>query len=139
LRFLSFDPEKCVGCSVCQLVCSGTWQKVFNPYKAKIRIEPTGWYGHFEARVCRQGPQAECVAACPTGALYRDERRGVVAFDPKKCDGCKQCLGVCPYQAIFDWPDHPFIFKCDLCGGGKIQQCVEACPREALSVLEVNP
>jgi anaerobic carbon-monoxide dehydrogenase iron sulfur subunit len=138
MRYVHFDTDKCVGCQVCQLVCSGTWQKVFNPHKANLRIESTGWYGEFKAHICQQRADAECVKACPTGALYVDEKKGLVRLDLKKCDGCKLCVEACPYDAIFIHPDYDYIFKCDLCGGGKIQQCVDACPRDALRVEEVQ-
>jgi len=138
MRYIAFDEEKCVGCQTCQLVCSGTWQKVFNPLKANLRIEPTGWYGQFKANICRQKDDAECVKACPTGALYVDEKKGIVRFERKKCDGCQLCMDACPYEAIFVHPDYEYIFRCDLCGGGKIQKCVEACPRDALNIEEVG-
>jgi long-chain acyl-CoA synthetase len=138
MRYVSFDADKCVGCQICQLVCSGTWQKVFNPLKAKLRIEPKTWYGQFTAHVCRQIDDAECVDACPTGALYVDAKKGIVRFDRKKCDGCQICVSACPYGAIFVHPDDSIIYKCDLCGGGSVQQCVEACPRAALGVKEVQ-
>jgi tetrathionate reductase subunit B len=112
---------------------------VFNPFKAKIRIDHTGWYGGFRGRICLQKDDAECVEACPRGALYRDERRGLVAFDPDRCDGCGHCIDACPHDAIFSHPEERVIFKCDLCGGGRVQQCVEACPRDALSVEDVGP
>jgi carbon-monoxide dehydrogenase iron sulfur subunit len=136
MRSIVLDEERCVGCGICQLVCSATWQKVFNPLKANLRIEHTGWYGQFKAVICRQKPDAECVEACPTGALYVDEKRGIVRFDTKKCDGCKLCVDACPYHAIFIHPDYEYIFKCDLCGGGSVQKCVVACPRDALRVEE---
>jgi Fe-S-cluster-containing dehydrogenase component len=137
MRSVVFDEQRCVGCGICQLVCSATWQKVFNPLKANLRIEHTGWYGQFKADICRQKEDAECVKACPTGALYVDEHKGIVQFDRTKCDGCQLCVDACPYHAIFIHPDYDYIFKCDLCGGGKVQKCVEACPRDALSVEEV--
>ncbi|MHA1210208.1 MAG: hypothetical protein ACTSSA_10715 [Candidatus Freyarchaeota archaeon] len=32
-------PMSCVGCLLCQLMCSFTYEKVFNPSKARIIIE----------------------------------------------------------------------------------------------------
>ena len=138
MRHISFDENRCVGCQICELVCSAFWQRAFNPLKAKIRITSTGWHGHFKANVCQQKADAECLSACPTGALWLDGKKGIIRFDRKKCDGCQLCVEACPYDAIFIHPDHDDIFKCDLCGGGSVQQCVEACPRQALRVIEVQ-
>jgi long-chain acyl-CoA synthetase len=138
IRYISFDADRCVGCQICQLACSGMWQKVFNPLKAKLRIEPTTWYGQFNGYVCRQKHDAKCVEVCSTGALFFDDKKGFVRFDHKKCDGCLICVDACFYHAIFVHPDNRTIYKCDLCGGGVVQQCVEACPRDALSVKKVR-
>ena len=137
MRYVAFDVDKCVGCQICQLVCSGVWEKVFNPFKAKLRIEQTEWYGEFKAHICRHEDDPECVKVCPTGALYLDEKVQIVRLDREKCDGCGECIEACPYDAIFVHPDSEHVYKCDLCGGGKIQQCVEACPKDALHVEEV--
>ena len=32
-------PKRCVGCRLCQLICSFTYEKAYNPSKARIRIE----------------------------------------------------------------------------------------------------
>lgn len=137
-RYLSFDAERCVGCRTCQLVCSGTWMKVFNALKARLRIEPVEWYGQFKAHVCRQHGDAPCVASCATGALTYDPGKRVVLYDAKTCNDCWACLDVCPEQAIFVHSAEERIFKCDLCGGGRVQQCVQACPRDALCVKETG-
>ena len=137
-RYLSFDAERCVGCRTCQLVCSGTWMKVFNPMKARLRIESTEWYGQFEAHICRQHEHAPCVEVCPAGALTYNSKKRVVMFDPELCDGCGQCVDACPERAIFTHHDEERVFKFDLCGGGRVQQCVQACPRDALCVKEVG-
>jgi len=137
MRYIEFDPDRCVGCQNCQLVCSGTWQNVFNPLKANLRVVQDDCYGPFRMHVCRQEAEAECVKACPCGALSIEPAQGYVRFDQKKCDGCRDCVAACPYDAIFVHADYPYIFKCDLCKGGKIQQCVAACPRKALQLKEV--
>ena len=136
MKHISFDADRCVGCQICLLVCSGTWRKVFNPRKANLRVEQTEWYGQFRAHICLQKEDAECVTACPTGALYVDPIKGFVQFDRKKCDGCQICVNACPHDAIFVHPDDQQIYKCHLCGGGKVQQCVQACPVNALSLKE---
>lgn len=35
---IKINPEKCVGCRICQLTCSFTYNKTFNPTKARIKI-----------------------------------------------------------------------------------------------------
>jgi Fe-S-cluster-containing dehydrogenase component len=138
MRYIHFDKNRCVGCWNCQLVCSGFWQRVFNPLKANLRVEQDECYGPFSMHICRQEIDAECVKACPTSALSIEQEKGFVRFDEKKCDGCRLCVTACPYDAIFIHADYPYIFKCDLCNGGKFQQCVAACPRDALQIREVS-
>ena len=138
MRYIHFDKTRCVGCKNCQLVCSGCWQKVFNPLKANLRVEQDEYYGPFSMRICRQEDDAECVKACPRGALLIEQDKGFVRFDKKKCDGCRLCVTACPYDAIFIHADYPYIFKCDLCKGSKFQQCIAACPRDALQIREAS-
>ena len=138
MRYIHFVKDRCVGCQNCQLVCSATWQKVFNPLKANLRVEQDDSYGPFTMRVCRQEADADCVKVCPTGALSIERQKGVVRFDEGRCNGCRDCVTACPYDAIFIHFDYPYIFKCDLCKGANLQQCVAACPRDALTVKEVS-
>ncbi len=35
---LSFNKEKCIGCSLCQLACSTVKEQVFNPRKARLKV-----------------------------------------------------------------------------------------------------
>lgn len=49
--------------------------------------------------------------------------------DPKACDGCEECVGVCPESAITMLEGKPVIneIMCSGCGA-----CIPACPRNAL-------
>ena len=37
-KFVSADPDKCVGCQICEYACSWTKEKAFNPLKSRIRV-----------------------------------------------------------------------------------------------------
>ena len=37
-KFVSADPDKCVGCGVCEYACSSEKEKVYNPIKSRIRV-----------------------------------------------------------------------------------------------------
>lgn len=41
-----------------------------------------------------------CVAFCPTGALYIEDKTFKVLFDAEKCTGCELCVTACPPRAM---------------------------------------
>ncbi len=129
MKVLSYDPELCVGCYVCEQVCSETWHKVTDAEKSNIRIYQDG-EGNFSAVYCVQC--GECIEVCPTEALYQD-KRGIVRLRKKLCVGCLSCVGFCPHQAMFYHRDQTEPFKCIACGN-----CAKECPADALQVVEVE-
>jgi ferredoxin len=42
-----------------------------------------------------------CVAACPSGALYKRGEDGVVLVDQNRCRGWRACVPACPYKKIY--------------------------------------
>jgi carbon-monoxide dehydrogenase iron sulfur subunit len=131
MKVLSYDPELCVGCYVCEETCSETWHKVTDKEKSNIRIHvgaDAGGGGNLSAVFCIQC--GECIEVCPTQALSRD-KRGIVRLNKKLCVGCLACVGFCPYQAMFYHPDQAEPFKCIACG-----QCAKECPADALAVID---
>ncbi|RJP25368.1 MAG: hypothetical protein C4520_02515 [Candidatus Abyssobacteria bacterium SURF_5] len=67
------DLDKCTGCLNCQLICSFTYNEVFNPDLAKIRIirtEDDGKAARFDED-CLQC--SICADYCVYGALTRVE------------------------------------------------------------------
>ena len=68
MKVLSYDPELCVGCYICEEVCSDTWFKVTDAEKSSIRIHDDG-QGVLSAVFCNQC--GECIEVCPTEALSR--------------------------------------------------------------------
>jgi Fe-S-cluster-containing hydrogenase component 2 len=62
-------PEKCAGCSCCQLMCSISYKEGFNPLESCIEITWVEGQGHLisfkeECKSC-----GLCVSQCAYGAL----------------------------------------------------------------------
>jgi carbon-monoxide dehydrogenase iron sulfur subunit len=129
MKVLSFSPELCVGCHICEEVCSDTWFKTTDAAKSSIRILDDGGE-HLRAVFCVQC--GECIDVCPTKAISRD-RNGIVRIQKKLCVGCLSCVGFCPYLAMFYHPDQTEPFKCIACG-----KCVKECPADALEIVEAE-
>jgi len=130
-QFVNCDPEKCVGCVVCEYACSWEKEKVFNPVKSRIRairLDPLS----NAAIACRACKDAPCVAACPEDALAQSTVTGVVTVDEDKCNGCGWCIEACDYGAITLHPNKQKVIVCDLCKGEP--ECVQFCPEGALSL-----
>ena len=82
-------------------------------------------YGEFEntfmmylPRLCEHCLNPACVAACPSGAIYKREDDGIVLIDQEKCRGWRMCVSGCPYKKIYyNW------------SSGKSEKCVFCYPR----------
>lgn len=64
--------ERCVGCAICELLCSLKHEGVFNPRKSRIRLSMKGVPESFEVAVCRQCADPACLRAFESGALSKD-------------------------------------------------------------------
>jgi len=132
-KFVSADPDKCVGCQVCEYVCSMTKEKAFNPLKSRIRVVRINQLINL-AVTCRLCEDPRCIAACPREALTQSEETGLVSVDKDKCNGCGWCIEACDYGAIMLHPENKVVYVCDLCKEKGEPQCVKWCPEEALEV-----
>jgi carbon-monoxide dehydrogenase iron sulfur subunit len=131
-RYLSVNPEKCVGCGICELACSQEKEDTLNPLKSRIRIIRGPPFIHL-ATTCRQCEDTPCIRACPKEALHQSEGTGAVLVDQEKCDGCKWCLEACAYGAITYDSEANTVIVCDLCDGKPV--CKEMCPEEAIDFV----
>jgi Fe-S-cluster-containing hydrogenase component 2 len=131
-RFVSADPDKCVGCTVCEYACAFEKEKVFNPLKSRIRTVRLHPLINL-AVTCRLCEDAPCVVACPRDALEQSEKTGVIMVDEEKCNGCGWCIEACDYGAITLHPEKRVVVVCDLCDGKP--KCIEWCPEEALDFV----
>jgi nitrate reductase beta subunit len=95
-------------------------------------------YGQFEntfmmylPRLCEHCLNPSCVAACPSGAIYKREEDGIVLIDQDKCRGWRMCVSACPYKKIYyNWSSGKSE-KCTFCypriESGQPTVCSETC------------
>ncbi|MCL6454993.1 MAG: nitrate reductase subunit beta [Alicyclobacillus sp.] len=66
-------------------------------------------------RICEHCLNPSCVAACPSGAIYKRDEDGVVLVDQDACRGWRFCVSACPYKKVyFNWNTHK-AEKCNFC------------------------
>ena len=136
-KMLFVDIGKCVGCGVCELVCSWKHNDEFNSSKSRIHNTIFMEEATAISVVCYQCEDPFCGRICPAGAITvkKDESSGatLVTVSETKCVGCKMCMLACPYGCIVV-SDRGCAEKCDLCGGDP--ECVKFCPTGAISFVE---
>jgi nitrate reductase / nitrite oxidoreductase, beta subunit len=55
-------------------------------------------------RICEHCLNPACVAACPSGAMYKRQEDGIVLVDQERCRGWRYCVSGCPYKKVyFNW------------------------------------
>ena len=91
----------------------------------------------FMRTACMHCVDPDCVSVCPTSALQKDEKLGIVTWDIDACCGCRYCQMACPFLIPKFEYEEPFprVRKCFLCSHrvkeGGIPGCAEYCPTGA--------
>lgn len=137
---LLHDKKQCIGCAACQQACqdyhglpAGVKLMAIVERERLDRGQPVVSY---EMKTCRQCVHPACAAACPAGAIWRDEQ-GVVRVRRELCRGCGACAAACPMGAVVLAPDLSGLraVKCTECAersGGPV--CREACPMGCIRI-----
>jgi nitrate reductase beta subunit len=69
-------------------------------------------------RICNHCANPSCVAACPSGALYKRGEDGIVLLSQERCRAWRFCVTACPYKkTYFNWST------------GKSEKCILCYPR----------
>ncbi len=69
-------------------------------------------------RICNHCLNPGCVAACPSGALYKRGEDGIVLLNQERCRAWRFCVTACPYKkTYFNWST------------GKSEKCILCYPR----------
>lgn len=136
MNLFEVSHDKCVGCRLCEFVCSLVHEQECSTSKSRIRIYRDEEFGNNLVSVCLQCEEAHCLESCACDAISRDTKTGAVLIDGKLCNGCEACLVVCPVNAVFFDQEKEVAFQCDLCGGDP--ECVKICSRGALTLKEAD-
>ncbi len=138
-----FDQSRCIGCNACVIVCKqwydippgpAKWMRVYQWEKGAFPNTRL----HILAIPCYHCENPVCIKACPTDAIYKEEKYGAVLVDTDKCQGTRKCWKACPYGAPQYEGDEPGLkmSKCTMCidrlEQGLKPLCVLSCGMRAL-------
>src|SRR5215212_9405196 len=155
------DSTLCIGCKACEVACK-QWNQLpandgganvltGNSYDNTGQLDGINWR-HVKfieqfspdrkqagwlmlSDVCKHCVQAGCLEVCPTGAIIRTEFDTVV-IQSDVCNGCRDCIGACPFGVIDINPASGTAQKCTLCydriSVGLEPACSKACPTDSI-------
>ena len=86
---------------------------------------------NYMPRICNHCMNPACVAACPSGAIYKRAEDGVVLVNENQCRAWRMCVAACPYKKVYyNWSTVKSE-KCILCfprlETGQAPACAHSC------------
>ena len=134
--YLFQDAKQCIGCRTCEIQCKTNKNLPTGPRPCQIiQVGPQLIGGlprtSYIFMPCFHCETPWCVAACPTGAMQKRSKDGIVFIDPDLCVGCKTCVSACPWGAPQWNQETGKVVKCDYCmdriDEGLQPACVTTC------------
>lgn len=139
-----FNMENCLECRACVISCKDKNNlNVGVNYRTVTTYEggefPNPWV-YFISMACNHCQDPLCVKSCPTGAMNKRKKDGIVLINQDECIGCGVCINICPYKA--PKRSNTKSVKCDMCldliENGEQPTCVSACNGRALYFGELK-
>lgn len=128
-KILIVDADKCIGCRMCEAACSIVHYGSVGIANSRLKVLRYDNDAFYIPVVCGQCETPYCASVCPSQAITKNPRTGVVKVAKSKCTGCKACLTACPF-GVMGFKDGTAI-KCDNCNGQPT--CVEFCQAKAIT------
>lgn len=134
----------CIGCRACEIACKDKNGLAPGPRFRRVQYIEGGSYPDVYAykvnTSCNHCAEPACLPTCPTGAIYKRQKDGIVDIDTTLCIGCRRCEAACPFGAPQYDPEENVVKKCNMCidemDAGRRPYCVMAC---MMRVLDVGP
>ncbi|HHH13805.1 MAG TPA: 4Fe-4S dicluster domain-containing protein [Thiolapillus brandeum] len=134
----------CIGCRACEIACKDKNGLPPGPRFRRVQYIEGGIYPEvFAYKVnmsCNHCAEPACLPTCPTGAIFKRKKDGIVDIDSTLCIGCRRCEAACPFGAPQFDPEENIVKKCNMCvdeiEAGRKPYCVMAC---MMRVLDIGP
>ena len=135
------DVNRCIGCFSCESHCKTKNSLPPGPRLSQIIAVGPKLVNNLPRMAyifvpCFHCENPWCVAACPSGAMQKRAKDGIVFVDPTICVGCKSCITACPWGAPQWNPETGKVVKCDYCmdriDQGLEPACVTKCITKCL-------
>ncbi|MDR2001374.1 MAG: 4Fe-4S dicluster domain-containing protein [Zoogloeaceae bacterium] len=134
----------CIGCRACEIACKDKNGLAAGPRLRRVIYVEGGFFPDVYAYKvnfsCNHCAEPACLPTCPTGAIFKRKKDGVVDIDSTLCIGCRRCEAACPYGAPQYDVESNTIKKCNMCvdelDAGRTPYCVQAC---MMRVLDIGP
>ncbi len=132
--------QDCIGCRACEIACKDKNGLAPGPRFRRVMYIEGGKYPEVYAyklnMSCNHCAEPACLPTCPTGAIYKRTKDGIVDIDSTLCIGCRRCEAACPYGAPQFIPEQNIVSKCNMCvdeiDAGRKPYCVMACMMRVL-------
>ncbi len=139
--YLYHDSSRCIGCYSCELHCKMKNNLPIGPRYCRIiennpKIEGDKLKMNYHFLPCLHCTNPVCANVCPTHAIKKREKDGIVYIDESLCIGCKSCIAACPW-GVPQWNHETGkAIKCDYCmdrvDQGLKPACVTGCLTQCL-------
>ncbi len=88
---------------------------VLKKMSEQVEAEFSKAFMFYLPRICEHCLNPACVAACPSGAMYKREEDGIVLVDQDACRGWRMCVTACPYKKVYFNHQTGKAEKCTMC------------------------
>lgn len=134
----------CIGCRACEIACKDKNGLPPGPRFRRVQYVEGGTYPEvFAYKInmsCNHCAEPACLPTCPTGAIFKRKKDGIVDIDSTLCIGCRRCEAACPFGAPQYNAETNTVVKCNMCvdeiDAGRKPYCVMAC---MMRVLDIGP
>jgi nitrate reductase beta subunit len=90
-------------------------QKLAEDVTTKVKLAFEETFMFYLPRICEHCLNPACVAACPSGAMYKRTEDGIVLVDQQQCRGWRMCVSACPYKKVYFNHKTGKAEKCTMC------------------------